>query len=51
MYTRSDIYSTDYKSLNALTLDMSNVVSSFKLKYHKRVANKLNDAKTAAKTY
>ena len=43
--------SIGYTSLNALTLDISNDVSSFKLKYHERLADKLNDPKTAPKTY
>ena len=37
--------SIDYTSLNALTLDISNAISSSKLKYHERLANKLNDPK------
>ena len=41
----------DYTSLNALTPDISNAISSSKLKYHERPANKLNDPKTAPKTY
>ena len=41
----------DYTSLNALTPDISNAISSSKLKYHERLANKLNDPKTAPKTY
>ena len=43
--------SIDYTSLIALTLDISNAISSSKLKYHERLANKLNDPKTAPKTY
>ena len=43
--------SIDYISLNALTIDISNALSSSKLKYHERLANKLNDPKTAPKTY
>ena len=43
--------SIDYTSLNALTIDISNAISSSKLKYHERLANKLNDPKTALKTY
>ena len=43
--------SIDYTSLNALTLDISNAISSSKLKYHERLANKLNDPKTAPKTH
>ena len=43
--------SIDYTSLNALTIDISNAISSSKLKYHERLANKLNDPKTAPKTY
>ena len=33
--------SIDYTSLNALALDISNGISSSKLKYHERLANKL----------
>ena len=43
--------SIDYTPLNALALDISNAVSSSKFKYHERLANKLNDLKTATKTY
>ena len=40
-----------YTSWNVLTLDILNVISSSKLKYHERLANKFNDPKTAPKTY
>ena len=43
--------SIDHTSLNALTLDILNAISSSKLKYHERLANKLNDPKTSSKTY
>ena len=43
--------SIDYPSLNAFTLDISNAIRSSKLKYHERLANKINDHKTAPKTY
>ena len=43
--------SINYTSSNALTLDISNAISSSKLKYHERLANNLNDPKTAPKTY
>ena len=43
--------SIDYTSLNALTLDISNAISSSKMKYHECLADKLNDSKTAPKTY
>ena len=43
--------SIDYTSLNVLTIDISNAISSSKLKYHERLANKLNDPKTYPKTY
>ena len=33
--------SIDYTSLIALTLDVSNAISSSKLKYHERLANKI----------
>ena len=42
--------SIDYTSLNALTLDISNTISSSRLKYHEHLANKLNDPKTVPKT-
>ena len=42
--------SINYTSLNALALDISSAISS-RLKYHERLANKLNDPKTAPKTY
>ena len=38
-------------ALNALKLDISNAISSSKLKYHERYGNKRHDAKTASKTY
>ena len=41
----------DYASFNAITEDISNGVNSSKLKYHERLALKLNDPKTAPKTY
>ena len=37
--------------INALTLDTSNVISSSKLKYHERLANKLNDSKKVPNIY
>ena len=43
--------SIDYTSLNALIINISNAISSSKLKYHERLANKLNDPKAATKTY
>ena len=43
--------SIDYTSLNALTLDISNVTSTSKLKYHEGFPNKPNDPKAAPKTY
>ena len=39
----------DYTSLNSLTIDISNAISSSKLKYHERLANKLNDPKQLQK--
>ena len=52
LYQRQGKFSSiDYKSLNLLTLDISNAVSSSKLKYHERLANKRNDPKRAPKTY
>ena len=41
----------DYASLNSITQDILNVVNSSKLKYHECLALKLNDPKTARKTY
>ena len=41
----------DYASLNSITQDISNAVNSSKLKYSERLALKLNDPKTASKTY
>ena len=43
--------SIDYTFLNVLTIDITNAISSSKLKYHERLANKLNDPKTYPKTY
>ena len=43
--------SIEYASLNVVTLDISNTVSSSKLKYYERLANKLNDPKTGLKIY
>ena len=43
--------SIDYTSINAFPLDISNAISSSKSKHHGRLANKLNDPKTAQKTY
>ena len=40
-----------FGSIKALTLDISNAISSSKLKYHERLANKLNNQKTSPKTY
>ena len=37
--------------MNALALGISNTISSSKLKYHERLANKLNNPKTSLKTY
>ena len=35
-----------YASLTPITQDVSNAVNSSKLKYHERLARKLNDPKT-----
>ena len=45
--------SFDYTSLNALTIDISYAISlsSSKLKYHERLANKLNNPNTSSQTY
>ena len=43
--------SIDYTSLNAFTLDILDAIRYSKLKYHERLANKLNDLKRAPKTY
>ena len=41
----------DFAVLNSLTQDMSEAITSCKLKYYEHLANKLNDPKTAPKTY
>ena len=41
----------DYASLNSSTQDISNAVNSSKLKYHERLALKLNNPRTVPKTY
>ena len=41
----------DYNMLNAITTNKSNAVNSSKFKYHDRLGKKLNNSKTAAKTY
>ena len=41
----------DFAILNSLTQDISDAITSSKLKYYERLANKLNDHKTAPKTY
>ena len=41
----------NYASLNSITQDTSNVINSSKLKNYERLALKLNDPKTAPKTY
>ena len=41
----------EYASLNSITQDISNAVNSLKLKYHDRLAFKLNDPKTAPENY
>ena len=55
IYRKNSLYqrqlksgSIDDTSLNALTLDISIALSSLKLKYNERLANKLNDPKTAS---
>ena len=40
----------DYASLNSITQDVTTAISSSELKYHERLALKLNDPKTAPKT-
>ena len=40
----------DFAILNSLTQILSAITSS-KLKYHERLANKLNNSKTAPKSY
>ena len=40
----------DFAILNSLTLDLSNEITTSKLKYREYLANKLNDPKTAPKT-
>ena len=41
----------EFTILNLLTQDISNAITSSKLKYYESLANKLNDPKTAPKTY
>ena len=41
----------DFAVLNSLTQDISDAITSSKLKYYEGLANKLNDPKTAPKTY
>ena len=41
----------DFTVLNSLTQDISDAITSSKLKYYEGPANKLNDPKTAPKTY
>ena len=41
----------EFTILNLLTQDISNAITSSKLKYYESLANKLNDPKTAHKTY
>ena len=43
--------STDYETLNLLTLNISNTIISSTLKCHERLLNKPNDPKTGQKTY
>ena len=40
-----------YTNENVVTLDILNYISSSRLKYHERLANKLNDLNTTPKTY
>ena len=41
----------EFTILNSLTQDISNAITSSKLKYYERFANKLSDPKAAQKTY
>ena len=41
----------DHAILSDITLELSNAISLSKAKYHERLAIKLNDPKTATKTY
>ena len=43
--------SIDYTSFKVLTVYISNAIGSSKLKHHESLSNKLNDPKTAPKTY
>ena len=45
------IYHIDFTVLNLLTQDISDAITSSKLKYYEGPANKLNDPKTAPKMY
>ena len=49
LYQRERKFGSIYTSLNALTLDISNAISSSK--YHERLANKVNDPKIACRTH
>ena len=48
---REEPNTVDYTILNDITLELSNAKSFSKAKYHERFAVKLNDPKTAPKTY
>ena len=43
--------SIEYAFLDTVTLNISNAISSSKLKYHEGLASKPNDPKTALKIY
>ena len=42
-------FDLDFTNLNLLKQDVLNAITSSKLKYHERLANKLNNSKTAIK--
>ena len=44
-------FDLDFTNLNLLKQDVLNAITSSKLKYHERLANKLNNSKTAPKSY
>ena len=41
----------DYASLNSITEDVTTAINSSELKYHERLALKLNDNKTAPQNF
>ena len=48
---RKESNTVDQAILSNITLELSNAISFFKAKYHEKLAIKLNDPKSALKTY